>query len=66
MVKNHFWFPEYFSIIDMKYGINQEPHAISYYSKIMSVNVQPSGLWINKKYPHLGASPDGLVWREDK
>ena len=46
----------------MKYGIEQEPNAISYYSKCKSLDVKSSGLWIHKKYPHLGTSPDGLIW----
>ena len=25
-----------------------------------------SGLWVNKKYPHLGASPDGLIIKDNK
>ena len=32
----------------------------------MQVLVGLSGLWINKKYIHLAASPDGLVFSDDK
>ena len=49
----------------MKYGIEQEPNAISYYSKCKSVDVKSSGLWIHKKYPYLVASPDGLIWQNN-
>ena len=59
------WFPENIVTLDMKYGIEQEPNAISYYSKCKSVDVKSSGLWIHKKYPHLGASPDGLMWENN-
>ena len=45
---------------DMKYGIKEEPKARVKYSEVMGMEVEESGLWVNKKYPHLGASPDGL------
>ena len=32
----------------------------------MQVLVELNGLWINKKYLHLAASPDGLVFGDDK
>ena len=60
-IKNKFWFPEYITTIDMQYGIQQEPKAILAYTKVKYVPVIISGLWINKMYPHLGASPDGLI-----
>ena len=60
-IKNKFWFPEYITSIDMQYGIKQEPKAILAYTKVKDVPVIISGLWINKMYPHLGASPDGLI-----
>ena len=49
----------------MKYGIEQEPNTISYYSKCKSVDVESTGLWIHEKYPHLGANPDGLIWENN-
>ena len=36
------------------------------HSKQMQVLVELSGLWINKTYLHLAASPDGLVFGDDK
>ena len=46
---------------DMAYGISEEGTARQRYSETMNVVVRESGLWVNKKYPHLGASPDGLL-----
>ena len=57
--------PENIVTLDMKYGIEQEPNAISYYSKCKSIDVKSSGLWIHKKYHHLGANPDGLIWENN-
>ena len=31
----------------------------------ISVDVKSCGLWIHKKYPHLGASPNRLVWENN-
>ena len=58
-------FPENLVTLDMKYGIEQEPNAISYYSKCKSVDVKSNGLWIHKKYPHLRTSPDALIWENN-
>ena len=48
----------------MRYGIEEEPNAIKAYSNFLSadVSIKQSGLWVNKKYPYLGASPDGLIY----
>ena len=48
----------------MRYGIEEEPiKAIKAYSNVLSadVSIKQSELWVNKKYPYLGASPDGLI-----
>ena len=45
----------------MKYGIENESKAIAIYSSQTGNKVVSSGLWINAKYLHLGASPDGLI-----
>ena len=45
----------------MQYGINEEANAIHTYSQLINVPVTASGLWVNKHYVHLGASPDGLI-----
>ena len=41
--------------------MNEEVNASDKFSKREGVVVQNSGLWINTKYPHLAASPDGLL-----
>ena len=48
----------------MRYGIEEEPNAIKAYSHFLSadVSIKQSGLWVNKKYPYLGASPNGLIY----
>ena len=43
----------------MQYGISEEPNAAPTSSNLIQVSVTPSGLWVDKKYVHLGASPDG-------
>ena len=45
----------------MQYGLSEEPDAVLAYSKVAQVPVTPGGLWVNKKYLHLGVSPDGLI-----
>ena len=59
-IRNHFWFPNSFKT-DMKFGIENESKAIAIYSIQTGNKVVSSGLWINAKYLHLGASPDGLI-----
>ena len=49
----------------MQYGISEEPNAIAAYSKLTGTQAF-SGLWVNKKYVYLGASPDGLIFDSDK
>ena len=45
----------------MKYRIENESKAIAIYSNETDNKVVSSGLWINAKYLHLGASSDGLI-----
>ena len=45
----------------MLYGIIEEPAARIKYTDFTGIPVQETGLWINKKHPHLVASPDGIV-----
>ena len=44
----------------MKYGIENESLAVNLYMSNTGNKVISSGLWVNKKYIHLAASPDGL------
>ena len=50
----------HFGVLIMK-KIDEEGNARDKYSEREGVEVQNSGLWINRKYPHLAASPDGLL-----
>ncbi len=50
----------------MKWGIENEEHARQEYTALMretheAFNIKLTGLHINPAYPHLGASPDGVV-----
>lgn len=63
---NKFWHKQHFTTIDMLYGINEEPCAVKKYEEFMKVTVTKSGLWINKAYPCLAASPDGLIIAENQ
>ena len=67
MVREKFWFPTRFPNFYTKYGTTEnEVNGLREYSKQMQVLVELSGLWINKTYLHLAASPDGLVFGDDK
>ena len=63
-LRKYFWFKENITTFHMRYGIEEEPNAIKAYSNFLSadVSIKQSGLWVNKKYPYLGASPDGLIY----
>lgn len=61
-LERNFWFPSSFTTVHMRYGIENEEEAIKEYVTTKQVSVARSGLWINKKYVHLAASPDGLIF----
>ena len=65
-IKRKLWSVDRVLTVDMMYGITEEPAARKMYSQVKNVNVVESGLWVNKKYPHLGASPDGLIIKDNK
>ena len=50
----------------LQWGVDKEPVAREEYVKLMSnhqsFEVSPAGLFVNPKAPHLGASPDGLIF----
>ena len=64
-LERRFWFPTNFSNFYTKYGIENEINGLREYGKCNNVLVNTSGLWINKDYAHLAASPDGLVFDEN-
>ena len=57
-----YWFKHQYVSFYMQYGIDEEQNALEVFSKMANLEVHGSGLWVNKKYPHLGASPDGLIF----
>lgn len=60
------WFPSNFSNFYTEYGKKNEINALREYGKEMNIPLGLSGLWINKKYVHLAASPDGLIFNDGK
>ena len=64
-INNMLWFTQSFVTPDMLYGVQEEPAVRVAYSKLTGYEVVETGLWVNSKYPHLGASPDGLVVDEN-
>ena len=62
----HVWDQHQFSTVDTKYGIENEDKArLDYKVKMQatSPNIQviTTGFWVNKLWPEMGCSPDGLV-----
>lgn len=59
--------PKPFSTAATMYGIKKEPIARRAYTRYQSIlhgstfKCSESGLKLNKKHPHLGSSPDGIV-----
>ncbi|KAL5022014.1 hypothetical protein ScPMuIL_001169 [Solemya velum] len=53
-----------FHSIFTKWGIKHEAAARKQYEKKQNVTVVQSGLIINREFPYLGTSPDGLIGKE--
>ena len=50
----------------VKFGLNQEKVALEQFKERMRFDViKKAGFFISKAYPHLGASPDGIVPASD-
>ena len=60
-IKENLWYPSNFISADMRYGMQEEHKARSAYSQYSGNTVIETGMWVNKDYPCLGASPDGLI-----
>ena len=58
---NNIWLPTFAHTIDMQYGLSEEPKAREAYTKATGNIVREAGLLVNTKFPHLGASPDGMA-----
>ena len=61
-LRTNFWFRENFTTADMLYGINEEPNAVTAYTRATGITVHKSGFWVNKGFFCFGASPDGLIY----
>ena len=48
----------------MLYGIMEEPKERQEYENLKNVIVKECGLFLNKRYPWLGASPGGIVYHD--
>ncbi|XP_050065170.1 uncharacterized protein LOC126554107 [Aphis gossypii] len=48
----------------MAYGIEMEPFARTYFEQLFQIHVELCGLFIDREYPFLAASPDGLVGQD--
>lgn len=62
---NNLWSPKTVQTCDMQYGLSEEPKAREAYTKATGNKVRETGLWVNRKFPYLGASPDGLATDSD-
>ena len=63
-IKSNFWFPSNILTQDMKYGIESGSLAVNLYMSNTMNKVYSSGLWVNRKYIHLAASADGLIYND--
>ncbi|KAH0540002.1 hypothetical protein KQX54_011019 [Cotesia glomerata] len=65
LVQSQLWVEQNITTEAMQYGRANEDIARQKYEdftcKKFSYEVKSSGLWVNSKYPGLGASPDGLI-----
>ena len=48
----------------ISYGIDNERVAIEKYEEMSGVTVQECGIFVEPRWPYLGASPDGLIGTE--
>ncbi|CAC5403328.1 unnamed protein product [Mytilus coruscus] len=63
----HVWNLHPFSTSDTAYGIDNEDRARTDYHDVMlnsspGIKVLKTGFWVNKLWPELGCSPDGIVY----
>lgn len=45
----------------MEYGKSNEETAINEFKKILNVDIKKCGIFVDKEYPYLGATPDGII-----
>ena len=64
LVRGQLW-GETVSTIAMKYGVENEPVARETSATsfiIKGISCVDTGMWVNGRYPGIGASPDGLLF----
>jgi hypothetical protein len=47
--------------LSTNYGIENEPIARIFFEKVIQLKIKPAGLFVDKTYNFLAASPDGLI-----
>lgn len=62
IVKSHLWSDSNFDNEALRYGRENEEKAREEYAVAFEFEVAKTGLWVNSKYPGLGASPDAIVF----
>lgn len=64
-IKYHLWIDKNFDNVALQYGRDNEEVAKKKYtdftSKKFGFQISDCGIWVNPKFPGIGASPDGLV-----
>ena len=60
-LRRKLWVNNIIATSDMLYGIREEASARLKYAEETNLDIVECGLFINKHYPYLGASPDGVV-----
>lgn len=61
MVKNLLYRPNISHVASISHGKKYEKVALEQLSKLLDIQIQQCGLFIDKKYPFLGATPDGII-----
>lgn len=67
ILQKHMWNMNNVSTSDMLFGIEKEDCAREEYKNILSKRVpgstvEKTGMWVNRDFPEIGCSPDGLVY----
>ncbi|KAE8739349.1 hypothetical protein FOCC_FOCC015153 [Frankliniella occidentalis] len=66
-LRRHLWGIGNITTKDMQYGIKNEGKALEAYKKWLKnppLEVKQTGLWVPKRQPYLGCSPDAVVYKD--
>ncbi|CAK1594368.1 unnamed protein product [Parnassius mnemosyne] len=61
LVKNIIYPKNLSNVPSLKHGIEHEAIAAEQIASQLNIKIEPCGLFIDKKFPFLGATPDGIV-----